>query len=461
MRLEFIIYLFILSNYIIITQDFIKVAIVGAGIGGSSAAYYILKNKNFSVDIYERRDRVGGRVFSQKVMNQTENLGASFLLKENQVIFKMINDLNLSTQFAEEDSDGSIGIFNNKSILLTLGESDIINVIKVIWRYGIFAPLKSKAIITKHLEKFNKIYELLNKKNTSTSLYELLQKTENEYLITTTIGEYLKQNGVNAKYVDELYSAVIAGIYNQHQEVNSYAGFVALIGANNSPLNIVGGNDLLIKKIIESNQKSGRFNLFLNTSITEIVKNNSKFIVKDEFGSEKVYDYIIIACPLIKVNITFTNINIDHKNYYPYKFITPYLAFVKGIPRPEYFNWKNNDILPNTLISTDKHQGIVIQMAYFKEDVYRLVSEIELTEEMIEEKGYFNKGSKIIYRHHWNFAYPQFENFKENLKNLPEFILDQNMFYINAIEAAASCMELSMISARNIVNIIENEYNSK
>ena len=118
MRLEFIIYLFILSNYIIITQDFIKVAIVGAGIGGSSAAYYILKNKNFSVDIYERRDRVGGRVFSQKVMNQTENLGASFLLKENQVIFKMINDLNLSTQFAEEDSDGSIGIFNNKSILL-------------------------------------------------------------------------------------------------------------------------------------------------------------------------------------------------------------------------------------------------------------------------------------------------------------------------------------------------------
>lgn len=461
MRLEFIISFFILSFYHIATEDKIKVAIIGAGIGGSSSAYFLLKNKNFSVDIYERRERVGGRVYSQKVMNTTQNLGASFLLKENQIIYKMINDLNISTQFAQDENEGSLGIFNNRSILFTLGNSDFANVIKVVWRYGLFAPLRAKRIIAEYLVKFNKIYELLNEKKTSSSLYELLQKTQNEHLLTTTIGEYLKQNGVSAKYVDELYNAVIAGIYNQGNEVNSYAGFVALIGANNSPLNIVGGNDLLIKKIIESNEQTGAFNLFLNSSIMEIARNNSKFIVKDNDGTEKIYDYIIIACPLIYTNITFTNIKIDKKNYYPDKFVAPYLAYVKGIPRPEFFNWSTKETLPETLISTDKTKGLVIQLAHFKDDIYKLVSEVELSEEIIENTGYFNKGSKIIYKHHWTFAYPQFESYKQNLSNLPEFVLEENIYYISAIEAAASCMELSMISARNIVNIIENTFKSK
>ena len=439
-------------------KENIKVAIIGGGIGGSSAAYYLLKNENINVDIYERRDRVGGRVYSQKVLNETQNFGASFLLKENQVIYKMITDLNVTVKPAEDEDGTNLGIFNDKSILLTLGTYDMINMFKVIWRYGLFSPLKGKKIIQQHLEKFNKIYDLLNNKNTSNTLHELLQKTENEYLMTSTIGDYLKQNGVGAKFVDELYNAVIAGIYNQHQEVNAYAGIVALIGSNNSPLSIVGGNDLLVKRIIEDNQANTNFKLFLNTTIIEISRNSSIFILKDSLGNENEYDIVIIACPIVQTNITFTNIIIKKNNNSPDKFIAPHLTYVKGSQNPKYFGLKSDESLPKTLISTDKNKGTLIQIAYFKDDIYKLVSEIELSEEQLESEGYFNKGVEIILKHSWNFAYPQFTHYSQNdLENLPEFVLEKNIYYINAIEVAASCMELSMISARNIVNIIENQ----
>jgi len=435
-----------------------RVAIIGAGIGGSSAAYYLLKNRNVSVDIYEKRSRVGGRVFSQEIFNKTTDLGASFLIEENELINSLIKDLNVTVKIAEDDSNMSLGIFKNKSILLTLGNSDIINMLKVVWRYGFLSPLRANKLIKDQLLKFKNVYHLINSKNTSNSLHEFLMKTEMDTLFTTNIGEFLKQNGVSDKYIDEIYNAVIAGIYNQHKEVNSYAGLVALIGSGSTPLNIVGGNDHLIKKIIESNQSTKKFNLFLNSSIIEIERtNNNLFYITDSQGIQREYEVVIIACPLKYTNITFKNIVIQEKNYYPHNFVAPYQAFVKGTPRPEYFNWRTFDVLPKTLISTDKHIGKVIQMSWYKDDVFRLISESELDEESIEKLGYFNKGSKVIYKHHWEFAYPAFEKYQGNLTNLPDFVIEDNLYYINAIESAASCMELSIISARNIVNIIEKK----
>jgi hypothetical protein len=110
------------------------------------------------------------------------------------------------------------------------------------------------------------------------------------------------------------------------------------------------------------------------------------------------------------------------------------------------------------LVTTNKHLGVVIELFLYKDDIYRVVSEQELSEDLLESLGYFSKGVQIIHRFHWDFAYPSYEKFEGNLTQLPDFILDDNgLYYISAIEAAASCVELSMISARNIVNIIENK----
>jgi len=49
------------------------------------------------------------------------------------------------------------------------------------------------------------------------------------------------------------------------------------------------------------------------------------------------------------------------------------------------------------------------------------------------------------------YAYPTYEV----PQKLHPFVLDTDgLFYINAIEQAASAMEMSMISARNVANLI-------
>jgi len=51
-------------------------------------------------------------------------------------------------------------------------------------------------------------------------------------------------------------------------------------------------------------------------------------------------------------------------------------------------------------------------------------------------------------------AYPVFELLQP--KEFPPFVLDEGLFYINAIEKAASAMEMSAIGAKNVALLTNN-----
>ena len=58
-----------------------KVAIIGAGIGGSSCAYFLATAKRrrlqqlFDIDIFEKENRVGGRVYGENMDGEYKELG--------------------------------------------------------------------------------------------------------------------------------------------------------------------------------------------------------------------------------------------------------------------------------------------------------------------------------------------------------------------------------------------------
>jgi hypothetical protein len=93
-------------------------------------------------------------------------------------------------------------------------------------------------------------------------------------------------------------------------------------------------------------------------------------------------------------------------------------------------------------------------------ELYKLQGDNEMSYEKLDKLGLFKKGYEIIYKHHWEFAYPKLLPAR-NSSELPEFRIHNKIFYLNAIEVAASCMEMSMISGLNIVKIILNENNFK
>lgn len=81
-------YFFLLFIFFTIRTFALDVAVVGAGASGLVAAHY-LKEQGHSVTIFEKNDRVGGKVYSFKIENTQIELGALLVTQE----FRTINSL--------------------------------------------------------------------------------------------------------------------------------------------------------------------------------------------------------------------------------------------------------------------------------------------------------------------------------------------------------------------------------
>jgi prenylcysteine oxidase/farnesylcysteine lyase len=124
-----------------------RIAIIGAGAGGSSAAFWIAKAKERSgldveVDIYERNDYIGGRKLTVFIRitsglrakfsggsttvypyNNTAyepvEVGASIFVGVNKNLQRATLEFNLSL-CGFEDDDGDLGIWDGEQFLYTV-----------------------------------------------------------------------------------------------------------------------------------------------------------------------------------------------------------------------------------------------------------------------------------------------------------------------------------------------------
>jgi prenylcysteine oxidase/farnesylcysteine lyase len=433
----------ILCLFILTLNNPTRVAIIGSGIGGSSAAHYLLKNENIKVDLYEKSNRVGGRVFTAYAGRDID-VGASFLIKANKLMISLINELNCDL-VSKADYKENMSVISGHEILMNMSSYDLINIVKVIWKYGL-SPYWVSNIVKSRLADFQTIYDTLENKTTFKSLSEMLEIIKQSDLPSQTIEEFLLANGVSQQYIDEMISALIAGIYNQHKEINAFAGFITLAGVGNETYSIGKGNDHLIQMIIFKHDKNPNFKLYLDKKVEKIVKKENLYYID---GVE--YDKVIIACPLEKTGITFEGVAVN--NTLPHYFQENYQTVIQGEINGAYFGLKDDDNVPNTIISNDKRKSENISDAiYIGNGILKVQSDAELPDKGL---AIIKEGYKVLYRHKWDFAYPKLVTNK--LEELPSFVLDNGLYYINAIETAGSCMELSVISARNIVNIIERE----
>jgi prenylcysteine oxidase / farnesylcysteine lyase len=450
-------------------SEMITIAIIGSGIGGSSSAYYLLKNTtNIKVDMYERDDRIGGRIDSVVIANKTIDIGASFFIKENKLINRMIHELNVSyfEAFDDKDRDFNVGFFTNRTLHITLRQSGIINkiinVFKLFYNYGI-SPFYSKFILESYLTAWQRVYNFLDDNNsTFTCLHDMLETLKVNHLVNETSEEFFLKSKVGKKYIDEVFNGFLGNIYNQHKEINAFAGFVTLAGISKTAYKIKHGNDRLIEKIIKTLDRSyfQRFDLFLNTTVSEISElKNGKYEVKYTTGETKDYDYVIIACPVLKtgIKLNFKN-KVKPSNLMPKEFQVNQKIYVKGKLNENYFGFSKESDLPEIIMFSNKSLSHnITEIALIKSDFngsgyYVIQGDNYLTHPQLENLKLFKDGFDIVYRHSWDFGYPKLVPVKN--EDMPEFVLSKNIYHLNAMETVASCMELSMISAKNVVKII-------
>ena len=241
--------------------------IIGSGFAGLSAAYK-LKNAGWNVTILEARDRIGGRVFSHRMPQNTNlvcELGAEWVGESHERIKALCSDFKIPLQKHQFDD-----------YLLQNGKVSRPN------EWGFSAQAKTA---------FDKV-----KAN-----YEKLTALQQRNLDKLDWWTYLEKIGYSQ---DDLILRDLMDSTDFGESIRHVSAFGALAEyAESSPKNemdykMTGGNSRLAEEFVK---RIGAENIKLNTLVTEVNQRAGIVIVKTETESFRA-DACICTAPIASLN---------------------------------------------------------------------------------------------------------------------------------------------------------------
>jgi len=258
-----------------------KIAVVGSGISGLSAAYYL--SKKHHVDLFEKEDRFGGHSHTIDLNFGTQKISVDIGF----IVFNFKTYPNLINFFKEnkieiEKSDMSFSVSENGSDMEYCGKGIS----------GIFSNKKNLLNI-----KFIKMFfEIIN-------FYKKCEKIEIKKNDTKTLGEYLKEIKISNYFINYHIIPMVSAIWSMppyeasQMPLNFFLSFFknhGLFKLKNRPqwYTVENRSKTYVDKIID--QISGEH--FKNYNISKIVRND--FGVKIFYGGENEffdYDKVVIA----------------------------------------------------------------------------------------------------------------------------------------------------------------------
>ena len=259
-----------------------KIAVVGSGISGLSAAYYL--SKKHKVDLFERENQFGGHANTLKVkydLNKEIAVDIGFMVFNQKTYPNLINFF-LENKIEIEKSDMSFSVSENGSDMEYCGKGIS----------GIFSNKKNLLNI-----KFIKMFfEIIN-------FYKKCEKIEIKKNDTKTLGEYLKEIKISNYFINYHIIPMVSAIWSMppyeasQMPLNFFLSFFknhGLFKIKNRPqwYTVENRSKTYVDKIID--QISGEH--FKNYNISKIVRND--FGVKIFYGGENEffdYDKVVIA----------------------------------------------------------------------------------------------------------------------------------------------------------------------
>ncbi|CAB4426785.1 unnamed protein product [Rhizophagus irregularis] len=444
-------------------QQVKKLAIIGAGAGGSSAAYWISNafvNSSVKVDttVYEQSSRIGGRTeiinFERDGITIPIELGASIFVDVNYHIVENSKKFGLEfINYGEEMEDSKTGIWNGEEFVFEQSSNPYWDTLRILWKYGL-APKKVqnlvKEIVGKFLEeyKFDEPYTSIDSESERLQLNKELKFTAQYY--------FSELEKINQLYLQHFVEPMTRVNYGQNlAELHALGAFISL--APQGAKSIKGGNFQLFEKFVEF---SGA-NLKLDTRVVKVTKlpspdgiNNVKYVVKSKDGSSEEYDAIILAAPIQFTGIEFENMNLKIKKI-PY--VTLHVTLVTGHVNPAYFGRSKIEDIPEQIVTTNSGKCEFLSFAGKLrlpngETINKLFSHQELSDEMLD---------RLYISRSWTFR-KVWKSYPKLLPNqtFPPLEPDENFFYINSFEPFISTMETECVSSKNIIKLIARKWDS-
>jgi prenylcysteine oxidase/farnesylcysteine lyase len=420
----------------------LRLAIVGAGIGGCSAAHYARSRiPDLEITVFEAKSRLGGRVCSKKVGSAINEIGATFFLPINKNIQTLVDTLGIET----EGIPSSFGIWDGAHFVFKSNRFAWLTKLNLLSMYGRSA-IRLFQLAKKGEEKMMKSYS--DQDRGFPSYEKLIEVMDSKWSPSRSFEETLLEEGIAPKFIKEILEPFTRLIYCQGSAINGFAGITAMIGVLGNQKHIKKGNDSLPGVLIETAKAEVRF----GQRITRISRSPAGTLqLEGTPPLSEEFDAVILAAPIEDLNITFYGIEskIEKRRFQKLFFKT-----ITGAINKEYFGLKDLDDVPKIIMTTANSFSPFVNLVNLgvaddKLSEYHLIATKPISEESLD----------LIFRsrtkssgYALDFAYPVF-----NLA--PKFqpiLIDKNLYYINGIESAASTMESSVLGAKNAVMLLQN-----
>ncbi|MDB2341276.1 FAD-dependent oxidoreductase [Candidatus Pelagibacter bacterium] len=259
-----------------------KIAVVGAGISGLSAAYYL--SKTHKVDLFEKENQFGGHANTIKVVYEPGKeipIDIGFMVFNKHTYPNLINFFS-ENKIAIEKSDMSFSVSVEGSGLEYCGKG----------LSGIFSNKKNLF----NLKFIKMFFEII-------SFYKNCEKIESEKIKSITLGEHLKEINISDYFINYHIIPMVSAIWSMppyeatQMPLSFFLNFFknhGLFKIKNRPqwYTVTNRSKTYVDKII--GQVSGEH--FKNYNINKIIRNNSG--AKIFYGEENEYfdyDKVVIA----------------------------------------------------------------------------------------------------------------------------------------------------------------------
>lgn len=336
-----------------------SVAIIGAGSGGASAAYYINRFKHpcsrVNVTVYERSSYVGGRSTTVDVYGDpTEpvELGASIFVEVNKNLVSAARDFGLSTQGFKpkiKDLPNTLGVYDGKDWVFMGSESGWWTTAKILWRYGL-APIRTQQLMKKTVGAFLKMYDEPHFpfRDLSQTAYDL-GLTE----ATAATGEqFLQANGITGPFGMDIIQASTR--VNYAQNIDTIHGLESMVCmATDGAMSIQGGN----WQIFDGMLKASGAKVLLNTSVSNVYRQSDGSYAVNALSSSyptgidlAVYDTVVFAAPLQFAKLSLTPAPVNPPPEIPYVNLHVTLFTSRHKLNPQAFNLESG--VPTTILTT-------------------------------------------------------------------------------------------------------------
>lgn len=256
-----------------------KVAIIGGGLAGLTAAAYLSESEGIKGVLFERSPQLGGRAFTYEKEGFTLNYGAHAIYGiDRHNISTMEKELGLS--FSSKQVDKRKVVYS-KNGQLTPAPLDFVNIVKT----DLLTPLQKVRFVGEVAAIIAQIHNIKN--------YE-------------TLGDYLDQSDADEDVKELWEHLVCSNFFISPEDARKVAGSVVSeyyhnLFLSSRPVNYVLGSWAVItNQLSDKINGSGRWEVALQDPVEEVRYEDRKFYLKSK-KREEAFDKVVFAMPVQQV----------------------------------------------------------------------------------------------------------------------------------------------------------------